>query len=133
MDMIPPNKDLLIEAIEETGFLRVKVHAGAFLRKAAQAFTQVTDMAISEGKTILLVDFSHCEYISSEGLGCVAALWHRCHDEGQGTMITLLKSDAGNELNYLFDIIGLTRLMDGFVFTELKDAQNKVNGFIKGS
>lgn len=112
------SESVLVELEAEAEYTRVRVRTGAFLRKVGKEFVEKTDGLLEAGRPRLLVDFRDCEYISSEGLGCVAELWRKCHDEGRGTMVVLFQSRSDNELYYLFDIIGLTRLMEGHVFTE---------------
>jgi len=69
-----------------------------------------------------IIDFSNCDYISSEGLGALAEFWTYCEDN-EKIMGLVLSNKKENEVAYLFDIIGLSTLMRGHIFYDLDEAK----------
>ncbi len=72
-----------------------------------------------------ILDFSRCEYVSSEGLGTLAEFWSSCEDK-KACMCLILSEKKENEVAYLFDIIGLSKLMAGHIFYDLETAKQFV-------
>ncbi len=116
-----------LETKPHDDYLEITVKSKTFLRDAAREFQAITDEAIAEGATHFIINFNDCEYISSVGLGCVAEFWRRCMENEGFIMVSVFNSDPANSLLNFFEIIGLSRVMDGHIFTDYQKAE----GFLK--
>ena len=113
-----------LEAIEQDGFLEIVVNSQAFLRDEAKEFQTLTGEAVLQGLTKFLINFNDCQYISSEGLGCIAEFWRKCSENEEHEMVSLFNKKSVNELLNFFEIIGLARVMKGYIFTDYTKAKN---------
>jgi len=114
---------MAITHIEKPNYTLISVADMVFIRHQAKPFVQKTKALIKKGVNRFVVDLSNCEYISSEGLGAIAELWHSCVEKDKGSVAVVCKDDGQNEVRYLFDIIGLSRLMTGQLFSNLREAE----------
>jgi hypothetical protein len=76
-----------------------------------------------------VLDFSTCEYISSEGLTCTASCWKWCHEDGNGQMVVIVPLDPANEVRNLFEIIGLSRMIGSALQPTLHQALKYLKEF----
>ena len=113
-----------LDVVNRDDFLEVIVYSQAFLRDEAKEFQTLTREAIGKGLTKFLINFNDCQYISSEGLGCIAEFWRKCSENEDHTMVSLFNKKSVNELLNFFEIIGLARVMKGYIFTDYNKAQN---------
>jgi anti-anti-sigma regulatory factor len=94
-----------------------------FIRHQVKLFNEELEALKSRRIRRFLLDFSSCDYVSSEGLGALAELFRWCHDEGNGSLALVLPADGGNEVRYLFDIIGLSLVMKNSLFNTVPEAE----------
>jgi anti-anti-sigma factor len=117
-----------VTASDESFYTLIKVHDKVFIRHQARRFNTVIKEALARGRSRFLVDLSACGYISSEGLAAVAELWHLCTEKPEGQVAIVCADDGENEIRYLFDIIGLSKLMEGHLFSRLYEAEKFMAG-----
>ncbi|OGJ93792.1 MAG: hypothetical protein A2350_06525 [Candidatus Raymondbacteria bacterium RifOxyB12_full_50_8] len=110
---------------DERDYSALIVKDAVFIRHQAQAFKNLVRELAKKGKNNIILDMSGCEYISSEGLGAVAETWHGSRERG-GLFCVVCQNKAENEIRYLFDIIGFSVLLQGFIFDTLDDAIARV-------
>ena len=89
----------------------VKPVQKAFTHLQAGEFNRIFDLLRENDFKRFILDYSTCEYISSEGLTCTASCWKWCHEEGNGHMVAIVPLDPANEVRNLFEIIGLSRMI----------------------
>ena len=89
----------------------VKPVQKAFTHLQAGEFNRIFDLLREKNYRRFILDFSTCEYISSEGLTCTASCWKWCHEEGNGFMVAIVPLDPANEVRNIFEIIGLSRMI----------------------
>jgi hypothetical protein len=89
----------------------VKPVQKAFTHLQAGEFHRIFDLLRGNNFRRFILDYSTCEYISSEGLTCTASCWKWCHEEGNGHMVAIVPLDPANEVRNLFEIIGLSRMI----------------------
>jgi hypothetical protein len=118
---LPENK---IESVEKDGFFEINIKSQTFLRDESQQFQLMVKNAYSKGYTKFLINFGDCQYISSEGLGCVAEFWRECRENEKCLMVSTFNKKPESQLLNFFEIIGLARIMKGFIFTDYKKAKN---------
>ena len=118
------SEEKIITAIRQDGYIEILINSKAFLRDEAKEFQIQTRSAIENEETKFLVNFKDCEYISSEGLGCIADFWRKCSENDNFIMVSLFNQKSVNELLNFFEIIGLARVMQGYVFTDERKAKN---------
>jgi hypothetical protein len=94
----------------------------AFMRFQAKEFDRVLDILRIGSTCRFIVDFSYCNYISSEGLASVTSCWKWCFDDGHGHMAAVVSPDPLNEVRNLFEIIGIARMIGGALQPTLADA-----------
>ena len=70
-----------------------------------------------------MINFGDCQYISSEGLGCVAEFWRECTEKENVLMVSVFNKKPDNQLLNFFEIIGLARVMKGYIFSDYKKAK----------
>ena len=115
-----------VEAVQRAGFLEIIIRSQTFLKDEAREFQSLINKAISNDITRFLINFGDCQYISSEGLGCVAEFWRNCSEKKDFNMASVFNSRPVNELLNFFEIIGLSRVMKGHIFTDY----NKARAFV---
>lgn len=120
---LPEYEKATVTCTKKTGFTEILVGKRVFLREEVSQFQTMIGKAIEDGESRFLVNFNDCQYISSEGLGAVAEFWRRCSESDQLKMVALFDHEPVNELLSFFEIIGLTRVMEGHVFTDPKAAR----------
>lgn len=94
----------------------------ALLRSQAKEFDRIFELLRKDTTSRFILDFSSCEYISSEGLASTVSCWKWCHDEGHGLMAAIVPQSPENEVRNLFEIIGLSRMIGGALQPTLDDA-----------
>jgi anti-anti-sigma regulatory factor len=113
-----------IEAIERDGFIEILIRNQTFLRDEAKEFQSIVSKALSKEITRFLINFGDCQYISSEGLGCIAEFWRNCTEKEDFKMVSLFNEKPVNELLNFFEIIGLARVMKGHIFIDKEKARD---------
>jgi len=113
----------VVESISHGNYVEIRVNNKVFLRDEAREFKKITDLEIEKGLKKYLINFKSCQYISSEGLGCVADFWRRCSEDLEIQMVALFENEPVNELLNFFEIIGLARVMEDHIFMDLKSAE----------
>jgi hypothetical protein len=83
----------------------------AFMRFQAKEFDRIFELLRKDATRRFILDFSSCDYISSEGLASTASCWKWCHDDGHGQMAAIVPQGPDNEVRNLFEIIGLSRMI----------------------
>jgi anti-anti-sigma regulatory factor len=89
----------------------IKPVQNAFTHLQAAEFNRIFDLLRENNYRRFILDYSTCEYISSEGLTCTASCWKWCHEENNGHMVAIVPLDPSNEVRNLFEIIGLSRMI----------------------
>ena len=93
-----------------------------FFNEQAKEFNRLIKLLRRKKLFNLVIDLSGCEYISSEGLGMIAACWSWCQEKGNGCMGVVLPRTQGNEVVNLFDITGLSRTIGSALQRSVKDS-----------
>jgi len=119
----------IIESIAREGYTEIRVNNKVFLRDEAREFKKITDIEIENNAHKFMVNFRSCQYISSEGLGCVADFWRKCTEEQGIVMVALFDNEPVNELLNFFEIIGLARVMEDHIFMDVKLAEEHLAKF----
>jgi hypothetical protein len=101
----------------------------AFTHLQAGEFNRIFDRLRGNDVRRFILDYSICEYISSEGLTCTASCWKWCHEEGNGHMVAIVPLDPGNEVRNLFEIIGLSRMIGSALQATLPQALKYLKEF----
>jgi hypothetical protein len=83
----------------------------AFLNSQAKEFSRLFEELKSLSIVKFILDFSNCDYVSSEGLNFSMQCWKWCHEQGNGSMAVVIPDDPANELRKLFDVIGLSYMI----------------------
>jgi anti-anti-sigma regulatory factor len=104
-------------------------HEKAFMRFQAKEFDRIFELLRKAGHHRFILDFSACDYISSEGLTSTASCWKWCHDEGNGHMAAIISQKPDNEVMNLFEIIGLSRMIGNALQPTLVDALKYMKEF----
>jgi anti-anti-sigma regulatory factor len=112
---------------ERESFTYIRIADGVFIHEGVRQFMEKIKDLKAAGKIRFLVDFSKCDYISSEGMGAMSALWKYCTGHQNGKMAILFSNDPDNEVRYLFDVIGLSKIMGNGVFTDLAAAEKALS------
>lgn len=113
-----------LSAIQQEGYLEILINDKVFLRNEAQDFHKLTSSFFKGVAGKILVNFNNCQYISSEGLGCIAEFWRKCNDDKAFKMVALFCQQPVNELLSFFEVIGLARVMQGHIFTDYNNAKS---------
>jgi hypothetical protein len=100
-----------------------------FTHLQAGEFNRIFDRLRKNEFRRFILDYSTCEYISSEGLTCTATCWKWCHEEGNGQMVAIVPLDPANEVRNLFEIIGLSRMIGSALQPTLPQALNYLKEF----
>ena len=101
----------------------------SFMHFQAREFDRVFDLLRKKQYRQFILDLTPCEYISSEGLTCVASCWKWCHDEGNGQMAAIVPQNPENEVRNLFEIIGLSRMIGSALQPALSQALRYLKEF----
>ncbi|MFC1584871.1 hypothetical protein ACFL5V_04935 [Fibrobacterota bacterium] len=112
-----------IESLNQDGFLEIKISSKAFLRDEAKEFQLIVNEAMQRDVSRFLINFNDCQYVSSEGLGCIAEFWRKCSEKENITMVSVFSDKPVNELLDFFKIIGLARVMKEHIFTDYNKAR----------
>jgi hypothetical protein len=107
----------------------LKPVAKAFSHFQAKEFDRIIEDLKESGIRRFILDYSSCEYISSEGLTCTAACWKWCHEEKNGHMVAIVPQDPKNEVRNLFEIIGLSRMIGSALQPTLPQALKYLREF----
>lgn len=97
--------------------------------REAQEFDKLLDKLRLEKYRRFVINLASCDYVSSEGLGVIAACWNWCHDQNNGHMALVLSNDPANEVHNLFEITGLSRVIGSAIQPTLHDALNYIRKF----
>ncbi|MBF0433337.1 MAG: STAS domain-containing protein [Fibrobacteria bacterium] len=111
-----------IEYLAKDGYTEIAIHAKTFIRDSAREFQAITSEAAGKGESRFLINFKACQYISSEGLGCIAEFWRQCSEHPDKKMVSVFNAEPVNELLNFFEIIGLARVMADHIFTDYDKA-----------
>lgn len=104
------------------GYTILRIKDGVFIRDTVREMSEELKILKGEDKSRFLVDFSECDYISSEGMGAMSDLWKYCSSKPDGKMAVLFSEDEDNDVRYLFDTIGLSTIMKDCIFTNQEEA-----------
>ncbi|MFP4520601.1 MAG: STAS domain-containing protein [Fibrobacterota bacterium] len=110
------------------GYAALKITDSVFIHRQASEFKKAFSEFRAQGISNFAVDLTECSYISSEGLAAVAEMWNWCHEKENGRFALALSTEPGNEIRYLFDIIGLSVAMNGYIFSSAGEAESSVSG-----
>ena len=113
----------IVQGISRESYTEIRVNNKVFLRDEAREFKKVIDAQFEKNVRKFMVNFKSCQYISSEGLGCVADFWRRCTEDEGILMVALFDNEPVNELLNFFEIIGLARVMEDHIFMDVKPAE----------
>jgi len=100
-----------------------RIEDGVFVRSGVREVSVKFREFLEKGQTRFLVDFSSCEYISSEGIGAMSDIWKNSTAKPNGRLVVVFSSDPENDVHYLFTTIGLAEVMKGHIFTDLREAE----------
>jgi hypothetical protein len=101
----------------------------SFTHLQSNEFYRVFDQLRENGFSRFILDYSTCDYISSEGLTCTASCWKWCHEEKNGYMVAIVPLDPRNEVRNLFEIIGLSRMIGSALQPTLPQALKYLKEF----
>lgn len=101
----------------------------AFMRFQAKEFERILELLRKGSTRRFIVDFSSCDYISSEGLASTMSCWKWCHDDGHGHMAAVVSLHPDNEVRNLFEIIGLSRMIGSALQPTIADALKYLKEF----
>jgi hypothetical protein len=107
----------------------LKPNEKAFTHIQAGEFNRIWNRLRENKIRRFVLDYSTCEYISSEGLTCTASSWKWCHEEGNGYMVAIVPLDPKNEVRNLFEIIGLSRMIGSALQPTLPQALKYLKDF----
>jgi anti-anti-sigma factor len=93
----------------------------AFLNSQAKEFNRVFEELLKQKFTKFILDFSKCDYISSEGLNITAQCWRLCRDQGY-SLVAVVPEDPKNEVRQMFDLIGLSKMIASGLKPTMLDA-----------
>lgn len=108
---------------EKETHVTFRITGGVFIRDGVRDMNKRIEEFKEKGKARFLIDFSRCDYISSEGMGAMADLWKYCSSQPNGKMVVLFSTDPDNDVHYLFDTIGLSMIMKKGIFTDPEEAE----------
>ncbi len=100
-----------------------------FTHLQANEFNRIFELLCERRVSRFILDYSTCEYISSEGLTCTASCWKWCHEEKNGHMVAIVPLDPRNEVRNLFEIIGLSRMIGSALQPTLPQALKYLREF----
>lgn len=108
---------------EADGYTILRIEQGVFIREGVKRFAAKTKELREKGSIRVLVDFTDCEYVSSEGLGAISELWKSAEKLPDGKMVCVLNPSSDNDVHYLFQSVGFAEIMKGCLFTDLEEAR----------
>jgi anti-anti-sigma regulatory factor len=76
-----------------------------------QEFSRILEDVKTGTEKKVILDFSRCSYISSDGLNTTAQFWKWCKKEKTVAIAIVAVDDKHNEIRNLFDIIGLSAMV----------------------
>ena len=79
---------------ENDSYITIRISSGVFIQEGVREFSEHIKQLKIEEKQRFLVDFSQCEYISSEGLGAMSDLWKYSQSTPNGKMVVLFEIDG---------------------------------------
>jgi hypothetical protein len=100
----------------------------AFLSSQAKEFNRLFEELKSLSIVKYILDFSNCDYVSSEGLNFTAQCWKWCHENGNGSMAAVVPDDPANGVRILFDNIGLSYMIGSSLQPTVADAEKYLRG-----
>jgi anti-anti-sigma regulatory factor len=114
---------LFIVCVTDNGVAVLQAKDKAFLNSQAQEFSRLFEKLKSLSVDKFILDFSNCDYLSSEGLSIAAQCWKWCHETGNGVMAAVVPDDPANEVRRLFNDIGLSRMIGASLQPTLAEAE----------
>ena len=120
-----------VSILEKENFSIIKVEEKVFIRKQSKLFLKEVEALRAKGVCNFIIDFSTCDYVSSEGLGVFAEMWHWANEQKNGLLTICLSDDPNNELKYLLDITGLGLLMKSNICFSIDSAEEMLLKLIK--
>jgi hypothetical protein len=107
----------------DNGIAVLQAKDRAFLNSQAKEFFRLFEELKSQSILKYIIDFSNCDYVSSEGLNFTAQCWKWCRETATGSMAVVLPDDPANDLRNLFDNIGLSFMIGASLQPTVADAQ----------
>jgi|GEM_PF-1285432 len=117
---IPASATIAVTMVDRIPIL--KPCARSFFSEQAKEFSRLVKSLRRKKQFFLVVDLSECDYISSEGLGIIAACRRWCEEKRRGAMGVVLPPDTDSEVVNLFDITGLSRSIGSALQRSVRDA-----------
>jgi anti-anti-sigma regulatory factor len=108
---------------DKTNFILFRIADGIFIREGVRELLEKVKPYREQGKSRFIIDFTGCDYISSEGLGAMSELWKYCKSQKNGKIGVIFNPDPENDVRYLFDTIGLTTMMKDNIFVSTEEAE----------
>ena len=124
-DLSTPQLRVTLDATTAT----LSPNESLFLGHQAKELNDILHKLHAQDISGFVFDLTDCSYISSEGLGVLAAWWRFCHEQKKGSMVVVLPTAANNEVSNLFEIIGLSRMIGSAIQPTVKDALNYLKEF----
>ncbi len=109
---------------KKENYTTFKVTGGVFMREGVREFSSTAKELIKKGKSRFIIDFSDCEYISSEGLGAITDIYKSCKSQSDGEFVVVFSDDPTNDVEYLFETVGLSMLLKDSIFSDYKKAED---------
>jgi anti-anti-sigma factor len=92
-----------------------------FLNAQAREFNRLYEEFSRQGQRHFVLDFSNCDYISSEGLNITAQYWKMCKDAG-GRLMVVVPELPQSGIRELFDLLGLSKMLGDCLQPTVTDA-----------
>jgi hypothetical protein len=112
----------------DSGIALLQARDKTFLNSQAKEFSRLFEELISLSIVKYILDFSNCDYISSEGLNFTAQCWKWCYEKGNGSMAVVVPGDPANTIRMLIDNIGLSYMIGSSLQPTVAEAQKYLLG-----
>jgi hypothetical protein len=110
------------------GIALLQARDKTFLNSQAKEFFRLFEELKSISIVKYILDFSNCDYISSEGLNFTAQCWKWCYEKGNGSMAVVVPGDPANTIRMLIDNIGLSYMIGSSLQPTVFEAQKYLQG-----
>jgi hypothetical protein len=110
------------------GIALLQARDKTFLNSQAKEFFRLFEELKSLSIVKYILDFSNCDYISSEGLNFTAQCWKWCYEKGNGSMAVVVPGDPANTIRTLIDNIGLSYMIGSSLQPTVAEAQKYLQG-----
>jgi anti-anti-sigma regulatory factor len=107
----------------DNGIAVLQAKDKAFLSSQAKEFSRLFEELKSRSIVKYILDFSNCDYVSSEGLNFTAQCWKWCREQGHGSMAAVVPNEPANAVRKLFDIIGMSYMIGASLQPTVADAE----------